>query len=482
MRRAHDGRPQLTATRLPRATTGTASAVAIGWPCDACRAVTVWSDPNVRQFVRFAIVGAVQNGTNLALFAIALALEVPLVPAALLAAAGALALSFALNRRWTFPGTGDRTTGRAVRYVAVWLGFLAVALPTLVVLVKVAHIPRLAAQALIICVGAPLSYLIQRRWTFGPPSPRWWRLASQRVPPSPSASLPASDPPPTPLYEAERPDEHGGDRAAHVGGRARCARAVRSALARVAAHGHIAALVLAAVTGAVVFAPRIKAGGCWSTIGRWTRPSTFQGPRLQLRVGGTRKGSGLSHRGGPVLAGRFTLFGSHTKFYLLLAGGLAVLLAFSIYLLLRELRFPIWQSMAIMVLTLVAPSLATARFWFTPSGSQISLMVFFLGLTLALRASRDRPLQASPARGVMAAVCRERDLCGSRAPADSRGAPRISHAGAAPRESASLGLRRPDRHRRVSRHEPIRERNERFRADPDLHVGRSCPPAGRPGV
>ena len=55
--------------------------------------------------------------------------------------------------------------------MAVWLGFLAVALPTLVLLVKVAHIPRLAAQALIICVGAPLSYLIQRRWTFGSSEP-----------------------------------------------------------------------------------------------------------------------------------------------------------------------------------------------------------------------------------------------------------------------------------------------------------------------
>ena len=61
-------------------------------------------------------------------------------------------------------------------------------------------------------------------------------------------------------------------------------------------------------------------------------------------------------------------------------------MALSIYVLLRELQFTITQSLAMMVLTIAAPSVATVRFWFTPSGSQISLTLFFYGLTLALRA------------------------------------------------------------------------------------------------
>jgi dolichol-phosphate mannosyltransferase len=130
--------------------------------------VSLWRDPNVRQFVRFAIVGVAQNGTNLAVFALFLALGIPFLLAAAIAAVIALALSFALNRTWTFPGTGDRTTGRAARFAAVWLAFVAVALPTLALLVDVAHLPRVPAQALIIFVGAPLSYLIQRHWTFRP--------------------------------------------------------------------------------------------------------------------------------------------------------------------------------------------------------------------------------------------------------------------------------------------------------------------------
>jgi dolichol-phosphate mannosyltransferase len=126
---------------------------------------------DVRQFVRFAIVGLAQNGANLAIFALMVALGVPFILAAAIAAVVALAFSFVLNRRWTFPGTGDRTSGRAARFALVWLAFVAVALPTLALLVDVAHLPRVPAQALIIFVGAPLSYFIQRHWTFRATAP-----------------------------------------------------------------------------------------------------------------------------------------------------------------------------------------------------------------------------------------------------------------------------------------------------------------------
>jgi hypothetical protein len=164
--------------------------------------------------------------------------------------------------------------------------------------------------------------------------------------------------------------------------------APRLALARlVAEHERIVALLLAAVTGAVVFAPRIKAGGL--LVDDWALDSAVHFPEAS---GFSSALSALASAAGsrvgaiPYWWASFGIFGSHTKLYLLLAGGLAVLLAFSIYLLLRELRFSIVQSLAMMVLTLVAPSLATVRFWFTPSGSQICLILFFLGLNVALRA------------------------------------------------------------------------------------------------
>lgn len=134
--------------------------------------MSLWRDPNLRQFVRFATVGLAQNGTNLGAFALLIALGVPFLLAAAAAAVVALALSFVLNRRWTFPGTDDHTTGRAARFALVWLAFVAVALPTLALLVDVAHFPRVPAQALIIFVGAPLSYFVQRFWTFRPAEPK----------------------------------------------------------------------------------------------------------------------------------------------------------------------------------------------------------------------------------------------------------------------------------------------------------------------
>ena len=82
----------------------------------------------------------------------------------------------------------------------------------------------------------------------------------------------------------------------------------------------------------------------------------------------------------------FSLFGMHTKLYTATDAVLAACLALCVYLLLRELRFSIGQSLAMMVLTIVAPSVQTMRFWFTVGGVQICLSLFCLGLMLALRA------------------------------------------------------------------------------------------------
>jgi putative flippase GtrA len=121
---------------------------------------------DIRQFARFATVGILQNGLNLAVFAAAIALTVPYLLASALAAVVALAMSFFLNRRWTFPGHSTRTATRAARFVTIWVTILLLGLPTLALLVSVAHLPRILAQAIVIAVGAPISYFAQRRWTF----------------------------------------------------------------------------------------------------------------------------------------------------------------------------------------------------------------------------------------------------------------------------------------------------------------------------
>jgi putative flippase GtrA len=124
------------------------------------------NSPNLREFIRYATVGAVQNGLNLCVFAGAVACGVPYLLASVLAAIVALSVSFALNRRWTFPGRTDQTTGRAIRFVAIWVMVVLLALPVLAVLVDVVHLPRILAQAIVVLIGAPASYAAQRRWTF----------------------------------------------------------------------------------------------------------------------------------------------------------------------------------------------------------------------------------------------------------------------------------------------------------------------------
>ena len=97
----------------------------------------------------------------------AVARSVPYLFASVLAAAVALSVSFTLNRRWTFPGRTDQITGRAVRFVTVWIMIVLLALPVLAMLVDVAHLSRVLAQTIVILIGAPASYVAQRRWTFG---------------------------------------------------------------------------------------------------------------------------------------------------------------------------------------------------------------------------------------------------------------------------------------------------------------------------
>jgi putative flippase GtrA len=121
---------------------------------------------DVRQFFRFAVIGVLQNGLNLGAFALAVAHGIPFLIASVMAAVVALSVSFSLNRRWTFPGTTDRSANRAVRFATIWLAFVLLALPILALLVDVVHLPRVLSQAIIIIIGAPASYLVQRRWTF----------------------------------------------------------------------------------------------------------------------------------------------------------------------------------------------------------------------------------------------------------------------------------------------------------------------------
>ena len=153
------------------------------------------------------------------------------------------------------------------------------------------------------------------------------------------------------------------------------------------AHERLLAFVLALIAAAIAFEPRITAGGF--NADDWALYAAIKFPQSA----GFHSAFDALHSAAGSRAGHmvywlvsFSLFGSHSKLYTAMAALLAVFLACSVYLLLRELRFSVGQSLAMMILTIVSPSVETMRFWFTVGGLQICLALFFLGLTLALRA------------------------------------------------------------------------------------------------
>jgi hypothetical protein len=148
-----------------------------------------------------------------------------------------------------------------------------------------------------------------------------------------------------------------------------------------------AALSLATIIALVTFSPRIQTPGFnaddWALRAAASFPQTIN---HHTAIGALEQAAGS--RIGHMLywLASITLFGAHARLYDIEIVALSIILAFYVYLLLRELQFSPWESLAVMVLTLVAPSVETTRYWFTVGGLQISLSLFCLGFIYEVRA------------------------------------------------------------------------------------------------
>jgi putative flippase GtrA len=127
--------------------------------------VTNW----IGEAVRFGTVGLLQNGLNVATFALATALGMEYRAAAVLAGLLALLVSFLLNRHWTFLGRATPVGRQGVRYLLVFGAAVALGVVLLTFFVEVAGIAEVPAQVAAILVVAPLSFLVQRTWVFRAP-------------------------------------------------------------------------------------------------------------------------------------------------------------------------------------------------------------------------------------------------------------------------------------------------------------------------
>jgi putative flippase GtrA len=119
------------------------------------------------QPLKFCLVGAGGYVVNTCAFALSIALGGQELMAAATAFIAAVAVNFWCNRRWTF-ATCDHAPGRqAVRFLLVSVAAFLFGLAILQLLVELARLPSLPAQAASIMAATPLNFLGNKAWSFG---------------------------------------------------------------------------------------------------------------------------------------------------------------------------------------------------------------------------------------------------------------------------------------------------------------------------
>ena len=118
--------------------------------------------------VRYLMVGGVAAVVFYGVFSggwLLLAGRVPYLAMVLLANIATAVSTYPLYRRHVFGSTGPWLRG-FLRFYAVCFGSLVFNLVSLPLLVEVAHLPVLPAQAIVIVVTPLVNYQVNRCWTF----------------------------------------------------------------------------------------------------------------------------------------------------------------------------------------------------------------------------------------------------------------------------------------------------------------------------
>ena len=119
------------------------------------------------QLLKFCAVGASGYVVNLAVFWVCVELVgLHYLLAATLAFVVAVTNNFWWNRHWTFKARGGAARFQAPRFFAVSILAFLVAAAVLELLVSVAGLPEVAAQAIAIVVATPLNFIGNKMWSF----------------------------------------------------------------------------------------------------------------------------------------------------------------------------------------------------------------------------------------------------------------------------------------------------------------------------
>ena len=119
------------------------------------------------QLLKFCAVGASGYVVNLCVFAICFELlGLHHLAAATVAFVVAVTNNFWWNRHWTFRVGRGRAGFQAARFFTVSIVAFLFAASVLQLLVSVADVPEVAAQAISIVAATPLNFIGNKMWTF----------------------------------------------------------------------------------------------------------------------------------------------------------------------------------------------------------------------------------------------------------------------------------------------------------------------------
>ena len=119
------------------------------------------------QLLQFGLVGASGYIVNLAVFAVAVGpLDIHHIPAAIIAFCVAVTNNFWWNRHWTFDARAGHAGHQAAGFLAVSIGAFLVNFAVLEVLVTVAGLKEVVAQAIAVATATPCNFIGNKLWTF----------------------------------------------------------------------------------------------------------------------------------------------------------------------------------------------------------------------------------------------------------------------------------------------------------------------------
>jgi len=133
-------------------------------------AVHRFDAPVVRQFVKYGIVGASNTVLTFVIYSALVLAHVDYLAALLIGYLVGSLNSYILNRRWTFRAGHLAHSTAGTRFAVVQVCAILANLGLLYVFVHDLHVPRIAAQAILTVPVLAVTFFVNRAWSFAHPA------------------------------------------------------------------------------------------------------------------------------------------------------------------------------------------------------------------------------------------------------------------------------------------------------------------------